>query len=178
AVLGAGDPAAGPRARQGGGGAGPQAGGRVTRRPAPTGRGGRGPEAAGRGVDGGVGDLPRTPTGGRVGPMKSKLEMMVAYLSGRQGAAAYSVRRELADPASEASRWLEALQSRSRGILGAGPSEIPDPIPARPDAERTIVSAKAEGRLPLLLLGASSAALVFLVAGAAWRSQDVRLRRL
>ncbi len=37
AVLGAGDPAEGPRARQGGGGPGPQAGGRVARLPSPGG---------------------------------------------------------------------------------------------------------------------------------------------
>ena len=66
-----------------------------------------------------MGDLPRTPTGGLVDPMKTKLEMMVAYLAGRKGEAAESIRRELEDPTSEASRCLEAVRSRSRGIFGA-----------------------------------------------------------
>ncbi len=41
-----------------------------------------------------MGDLPRTSTGGLVDPMKTKLEMMVAYLAGRKGEAADSIRRE------------------------------------------------------------------------------------
>ena len=80
-----------------------------------------------------MGDLPRTPTGGLVDPMKTKLEMMVAYLAGRQGEAAESIRRELEDPTSEASRWLEAVRSRSRGIFGAGSPEGLDFVATRPD---------------------------------------------
>ena len=78
-----------------------------------------------------MGDLPRTLTGGLVDPMKTKLEMMVAYLAGRKGEAAESIRRELEDPTSEASRCLEAVRSRSRGVFGADLPEMPDPIPSR-----------------------------------------------
>jgi hypothetical protein len=114
--------------------------------------------------------------------MKTKLEMMVAYLSGRQGEAAGSIRQELADPSSEASRWLEALRSRSGAIFGAGLPEMSDLVPTRPIRGRktgraSTTPATAGRRLPLLL-GASSAALVVLVLGASWRSQDVRLRHL
>jgi hypothetical protein len=129
-------------------------------------------------VDGGVGDLPRTLTGGLVDPMKTKLEMMVAYLAGRQGQATGSIRRELRDPTSEASRWLEALRSRSGGILGAAPLEMSDPLTARPIRDRTTAPGMAGRRLPSLILGASAAALVVLAVDAAWRSQDGRLRRL
>jgi hypothetical protein len=110
--------------------------------------------------------------------MKTKLEIMVAYLAGRQGEAAGSIRRELEDPTSEASRWLEALRSRSREILGADPPEMPAPILARPTRDRTTGRGKAGRWLPALLLGASGAALVFLAVAASWRSQDHRLRDL
>ena len=62
------------------------------------------------GVGGRLGTLSRTPTGRVVDPMTTKLEMMVGYLAGRQGKAAESIRRELDDPTSEASRWLDAMQ--------------------------------------------------------------------
>jgi hypothetical protein len=110
--------------------------------------------------------------------MKTTLEMMVAYLAGRQGEAAGSVRRELGDPTSEASRWLEALRSRSGGILGADPPELPAPIPARPTRDRATGPGRAGRRLPAPLLGASAAALVVLAVAASWRSQDGRLRDL
>ena len=60
--------------------------------------------------------------------MKTKLEMMVGYLAGRQGEAAELIRRELEDPTSEASRWLEAVRSRSRGVFVADSLEGPAPI--------------------------------------------------
>jgi hypothetical protein len=112
--------------------------------------------------------------------MKTKLEMMVAYLAGRQGAPAGSIRRELGDPTSEASRWLEALRSRSGGMLGAGPREMsgPRPAPAGPIRDWTTASGMAGRRLPARLLGAPAAVLVFLAVAAAWRTQDGRLRRL
>ncbi len=110
--------------------------------------------------------------------MKTKLEMMVAYLAGRQGEAAGSIRRELGDPTSEASRWLEALRSRSAGIVGADPPEMPAPISARPTRDRTTGPGMTGRRLPALLLGASAAALVFLALAASWRSPDDRLRDL
>ena len=131
AVLGAGDPAAGPRARQGGGRPSSQARRRVARGRAPACRRGRGPATPGRGVDRDVGDLPRTSTGGLVNTMKTKLETMVAYLAGRKGEATDSIRHECEDPTSEASRCLEVVRLRSRRIFGANLPEMPDPIPSR-----------------------------------------------
>jgi hypothetical protein len=110
--------------------------------------------------------------------MKTKLEMMVAYLAGRKGEAAESIRRELEDPTSEASRCLEAVRSRSRGIFGADFPEMPEPIPSRSIRNRATARGMAGRRLPSLLFGASSAALVFIAMGTAWRAQDDRLRHL
>ena len=64
--------------------------------------------------------------------MKTKLEMMVAYLAGRKGEAPELIRRELADPTSEASLCLEAVRSRSRGIFAADLPAMRGPIPSRP----------------------------------------------
>jgi hypothetical protein len=110
--------------------------------------------------------------------MKTKLEMMVAYLAGRQGEAAGSIRRELADPTSEASRWLEALRSRSREVLGADLPEMPAPAPARTSRDRKTGPGPGVRRVPALLLGASAAALVVLAVAASWQSQDHRLREI
>ena len=110
--------------------------------------------------------------------MKTKLEMMVAYLAGRKGEAAELFRRELADPTSEASLCLEAVRSRSRGIFGADLPAMPGPMPSRSIRTRSTVRRMAGNRLHLLLLGASSAALVFIAAGLVWRAQDDRLRHL
>jgi hypothetical protein len=125
-----------------------------------------------------VGDLPRTLTGGLVDPMKTKLEMMVAYLAGRKGEAAESIRRELEDPTSEASRCLEAVRRRSRGVFGANLPEMSDPIPSRSIGNRASARGIAGRRLPSLLVGASSAALVLIAVGMAWRAQDDRLRHI
>ncbi len=117
-------------------------------------------------------------TGGLVDPMKTKLEMMVAYLAGRKGEAAESIRRELEDPTSEASRCLEALRSRSRGVFGAELPEMPGPIPAPQSATGDRTRDARETAACPLLFGASSAALVFIAVGVAWRAQDDRLRHL
>ena len=110
--------------------------------------------------------------------MKTKLEMMVAYLAGRKGEAAESIRRELEDPTSEASRCLEAVRSRSRGVFGADLPAMSDPIPSRSIRNGATAGGRPGRRLPSLLVGASSAALVFIAAGTAWRAQDNRLRHL
>ncbi len=110
--------------------------------------------------------------------MKTKLEMMVAYLAGRKGEAAELIRRELADPTSESSLCLEAVRSRSRGIFGADLPAMPGPIPSRPIRTPATARRMAGNRLPSLLLGASSAALVFIAVGMAWRAQDARLRKI
>jgi hypothetical protein len=126
--------------------------------------------------------------------MKTKMEMMVAYLAGRRDETAGSIRRELEDPASDASRWLEAVRARSREIFGPGspegldsvatcPGRLPEvpslialpPIRNRPTAPAPRVPGRRPSRT---LWGASAAALVLLAAGVAWRAQDDRLRRL
>ncbi len=126
-----------------------------------------------------MGDLPRTLTGGLVDPMKTKLEMMVAYLAGRKGEAAESIRRELEDPTSEASRCLEAVRSRSRRALRRGR--------CRRCRTSSHLAQSATGRPHLGCPGdgcfrcssaLSSAALVFIAVGVAWRAQDDRLRHL
>jgi hypothetical protein len=110
--------------------------------------------------------------------MKTKLEMMVAYLAGRKGDPAESIRRELEDPTSEASRCLAALRSRSRGFFGADLPEMSDPIPSRSNRNRTTMRGMSGWRLPLPLVGASFAALVFIAVGISWRAQDNRLRHI
>ena len=110
--------------------------------------------------------------------MKTKLEMMVTYLAGRKGEAAESIRRELEDPTSEASRCLAALQSRSRSAFSVEPAATPVPMPSPSIRNRPTAREMAGKRLPSLLLGASSAALVVIAVGMAWRAQDDRLRHL
>ena len=101
--------------------------------------------------------------------MKTKLEMMVAYLAGRKGEAAESIRRELEDPTSEASRCLEAVRSRSRGVFVPGstegldivatrPGRLPEEprlIPPRPNGNRPTAPAPrvSRRRLARILLG-------------------------
>ena len=118
--TGNGPSAEGPGPREKGDGPGTQAGERDARHAAPASPAGRGPQATRGRMGGSLGDLPRTPTGGLAVTMKTKLEMMVGYLAGRQGESAESIRRKLRDPAGEASRWLEEVQSRSRDILDGG----------------------------------------------------------
>ena len=125
-----------------------------------------------------MGDLPRTSTGGLVDTMKTKLETMVAYLAGRKGEAADSIRHECEDPTSEASRCLEAVRLRSRRIFGANLPEMPDPIPSRLILNQTAARRAGGNRLPSLLVAASSAAVVLIAVGTAWRAQDHHLRQL
>jgi len=109
--------------------------------------------------------------------MKTKLEMMVAYLAGRQGETAELIRRELDDPTSEASRCLEAVRSRSRGVFSTGGLETQDLVPPPSIRNSATAPGVARRRLVPLLFAASAAALVFIV-GAAWRAQNDRLRHL
>ncbi len=126
--------------------------------------------------------------------MKTKLEIMVGYLAGRQGEDVESIRRELADPSSEASRWLEAVR-RGRGGSSArarrrngtssrlaradrqrsrDSSQLARPAIGRPHQRPGCPGGDRHGSSR----GASAAALVLLAVGAAWRAQDDRLRRL
>jgi hypothetical protein len=125
-----------------------------------------------------VGNLPRTSTGWVVDPMTTKLEMMVGYLAGRQGKAAESIRRELEDPTSEASRWLETVRKRSQAVSRFGSPEARALV--SPALARNVMTTRGSARKRLLpfLYGVSAAALVFLAMGVAWRAQDDRLLRL
>ena len=166
-VLGIGHPEEGPGARQEGGGPGPPANGRVARLPAPAGCSNRGYEVPCAGVGGRLSHLPRAATGGVADPMTTKLEMSVGYLAGRQGKAAESIRRELEDPTSEASRWLEAVRKRSRAVSRAGSSEAQDLI--SPASMRNGMTTRGPARKRLLpfLSGVSVASLVLIAMGVA-----------
>jgi hypothetical protein len=113
-----------------------------------------------------------------VDPMMTKLEMMVAYLAGRKGEAADSIRRELEDPTSEASRCLDAVRSRSLMLFGAERAEMPKLIPHRSIPDRTTARGMAGRPQRSLLVAASSAALILIAVGMQWRAQQVRLRQL
>jgi hypothetical protein len=110
--------------------------------------------------------------------MKSKLEMMVAYLAGRKGDGAELIRRELEDPTSDASLCLEAVRLRSRRILGTELPVMQRPIPSRPIRKRVTTDGVARRRLPPQLLIVSSAALIFIAMVLAWRAQNDQLRQL
>jgi hypothetical protein len=125
-----------------------------------------------------VGDLPRTFTGGLVDPMKTKLEMMVAYLAGRKGDGAELIRRELEDPTSDASLCLEAVRLRSRSICATELPVMRRPIPSRSIPKRVTTGGIARRRLPPQLLVVSSAALVFIAVALAWRAQNDQFRQL
>src|SRR6476469_9704361 len=100
-------------------------------------------------------------TGGLAVTMKTKLEMMVGYLAGRQGESAESIRRELRDPAGEASRWLEEVQSRSRDILDGGLLKSRG-LDLHPYLRKGIVVQRPGRRRWLtVLLGASAMTLAF-----------------
>ena len=110
--------------------------------------------------------------------MKTKLEMMVGYLAGRQGESAESIRRELRDPAGEASRWLEEVQSRSRDILDGGLLKSRG-LDLHPYLRKGIVVQRPRRRRWLtVLLGASAVTLAFVGLAATWRVQGERLLRL
>jgi hypothetical protein len=102
--------------------------------------------------------------------MNSKLTALVGYLAGQEGEEVEGVRRELADPASEASQFLTATQKLSRGALGEdvlkwlriGPSPQfprPDLAPRQPPRPPAPVLVRA---LPWVVAG-SVAVLAFLL---------------
>jgi hypothetical protein len=110
--------------------------------------------------------------------MKSKLEMMVAYLAGRKGDGAELIRRELEDPRSDASLCLEAVRLRSRRICGTELPVMQRPIPSRSIRKRVTTGGITQRRLPPQLLVVSSAALIFIALVLAWRAQNDQLRQL
>jgi hypothetical protein len=85
--------------------------------------------------------------------MSTKLEAMVGLLAGRKVEPA--LLEELADPSSEASRFLEATRARSRALLDdPGSAEPPRPIGSR--------------RGGIITLGALVVGLITLVAAMLW----------
>jgi hypothetical protein len=110
--------------------------------------------------------------------MKTKLEMMVAYLAGRKGDGAELIREELEDATSDASLCLEAVRLRSRRICGTDLPVMQRPIPSRSIRKRVTTGGIARRRLPPQLLVVSSAALVFIALAWAWRAQNDQLRQL
>jgi hypothetical protein len=110
--------------------------------------------------------------------MRTKLEMIVGYLAGRQGESAESIRRELRDPASEASRWLEAMRSRSRGLGDTGLAEMQGPGLPSLIRDGTAARRPAGRRWLTAFLGGSAAAAALIGLAVAWRAKDERLLRL
>jgi hypothetical protein len=126
--------------------------------------------------------------------MRTKIEILAAYLAGHRGEDVESLRRELEDPSSAASRWLEAIQARSRKIFAPGSPEVLDFVATRPDrlptgrrfialrpnsAEVTAPTTPvSKSRASRIVWSASAAALLLLAVGAAWRAENDRLRRI
>ncbi len=110
--------------------------------------------------------------------MTTKLEMMVGYLSGRQGKGAEWIRQELEDPTSESSRWLEAVQKRSQAVCRIGLPNVQTPA-SPPEMRKGMAMRGSRGKWLLpFLSGFSVASLLFIATGVAWRAQDTRLLRL
>jgi hypothetical protein len=103
--------------------------------------------------------------------MKTELDAVVDFLAGGRGGDAERVRAALADPASDASRFLTASRALSRAALGpqvfrglglplSGPGGIPDLTPPRPPSAGRVV----RKWLPwaITALAAAAAAWLFL----------------
>ncbi len=110
--------------------------------------------------------------------MTTKLEMLVGYLAGRQNKASESIRRELEDPTSEASHWLETVQKRSRAVSRLGPPVPQSLISSASTRNGSASSGPFRKRLAPFVSGVSAASLVLIAIGVAWRAQDDRLLRL
>ena len=104
--------------------------------------------------------------------------MMVGYLSGKQGQAAESIRRELEEPTSEASRWIAALRQRTRDASRRTPPKAATARWSALQKYETIGHRPVRSRLFALLGAVSVAALVLAALGLAWRAQENELRRL
>jgi hypothetical protein len=97
-----------------------------------------------------------------------RLEVMVGYLAGREGEDAAALRAELADPSSEASRFLEATRLRSRALIEEPP--IADEGPSRPVRHR-------QGAYGGAMVAAVAASILVTAGGALWMG-EARLNRL
>ena len=109
--------------------------------------------------------------------MRTKLDLIVDFLADRGDGATESIRRELNEPSSEASLFLERLRDRTRGML--------DVIPPRQEAPKTQrrgpailpppTARKSWVRSPLPL---AAAATVLVAVGVAWNDQRGKIRTL
>lgn len=110
--------------------------------------------------------------------MRTKLDLIVCYLADRDDGSAEPIRRELGEPSSEASLFLEGLRERSRAMIDP---RSQDSLKAKA-APRGSIRPGATGRTPFparwIPLAGAAAALVFIAAGVAWREQSARLKRL
>src|SRR4051812_27031264 len=97
-----------------------------------------------------------------------RLETMVEYLAGREGEPGPAIRAELADPSSEASRFLEAIRLRSRALIPPQPVAVD--VPTRPIPRRA-------GSRRLAMASVLAASLIVASGAALWLGQ-VRLDRL
>ncbi len=110
--------------------------------------------------------------------MTTKLEMMLAYLAGKQGKAAEMIRQELEDPSSEASRWLEEVRRRSRSVSRTGLPKAHNGLPAKTILNGTVRHRPPARRLLPLLGSVFAASLVLLALGLAWQARENQLVRL
>jgi hypothetical protein len=97
-----------------------------------------------------------------------RLETMVGYLAGREGEDAAALRAELADPSSEASRFLEATRLRSRALIEEPPVAIGGP--SRPIRTR-------QGAIRAAMVAAVAASILLSAGAALWLGES-RLNRL
>jgi len=102
--------------------------------------------------------------------MRNRLEAMVGYLADREGEAAPTIRAELGDPTSEASRFLEATRRRTRALVQEQP--VADQAPSTP---LTLAIRPGFRRaVPVAGLAAS----VLLAAAASLGLGEARVRRM
>jgi hypothetical protein len=95
--------------------------------------------------------------------MNTKLEAMVDHLAGRAGDP--RILDELADPTSEASRFLEATHARSRALLE-------EPVSQEPGSRPRLIRGKSRW-----IVAAIASAGLLLLGFVSWLA-DARLRRL
>ncbi len=108
--------------------------------------------------------------------MRTKLDLIVDYLADRSDGAAEPIRRELGEPLSETSLFLEGLRDRTRGMLELVPAERLAPKGGRRDP--AIVYAHGPARKRLNLFPLAAAAAVIVAVGVAWRDQRDQIQKL
>jgi hypothetical protein len=99
-----------------------------------------------------------------------RLETMVGYLAGREGEDAAALRAELADPSSEASRFLESTRLRTWALIEEPPVAIEGPSRSVRHRHRHLPFRAA--------MVAAVAASILLTAGVALWLGEARLNRL